>query len=372
VGVTAKLLSHDLRGAFGAEVAADQERQRAQHAERQASKTILSLEEARRRRLQLDWGAYVPPVPLRPEIQVFADYPLDELASFIDWTPFFRTWEMAGTFPRILDDGIVGAEARSLFADARALLRRIIDERLLTARGVVGLFPANAVGDDIALYASEDRTERLATIHTLRQQFEKAAGRPNLALADFVAPRDADIADYVGGFAVSTGFGLTELCAEFERDHDDYASIMAKALADRLAEAFAERVHQRVRVEFWGHAPKESLNNEALIAEQYTGIRPAPGYPACPEHSGKQTLFDLLDVAGRTGITLTESFAMLPTAAVSGWYFSHPEAFYFGVGKIGRDQVEDYATRRGIPLEEAERRLAPTLAYDPEPVSASP
>jgi 5-methyltetrahydrofolate--homocysteine methyltransferase len=281
----------------------------------------------------------------------------------IDWTPFFHTWELAGHYPAILEDPVVGPAARNLFADARALLDRIIRERRLTARGVVGLFPAAAVGDDIEVYAPGTRTEPIATLRTLRQQMAKPPGRPNLALSDYVAPRESRIPDHVGGFAVTAGVGLEALVAEFEAAHDDYSAIMAKALADRLAEAFAERLHERVRREFWGYAQDEALDNAELIREAYQGIRPAPGYPACPDHTEKRTLFDLLDVERHTGIELTESFAMTPTASVSGYYFWHPEARYFGVGKLGRDQVEDYAKRKGLSVEETERWLAPNLGY---------
>jgi 5-methyltetrahydrofolate--homocysteine methyltransferase len=292
------------------------------------------------------------------------DYPLAELVDRIDWTPFFQTWELAGHYPAILEDPRVGPAARSLFDDARALLDRIVRERLLTARGVFGLFPAAAVGDDIEIYRTADRTDPIATIHTLRQQMAKPPGRPNLALADYVAPRESGVLDHVGAFAVTAGVGVDELVAEFQARQDDYNAILAKALADRLAEAFAERLHERVRREFWGYARSEKLDNTELIREAYQGIRPAPGYPACPDHTEKGALFELLDVERRAGISLTESFAMTPTAAVSGWYFWHPEARYFGVGKIGRDQVEDYAGRKGMTVEDVERWLAPNLSYE--------
>jgi 5-methyltetrahydrofolate--homocysteine methyltransferase len=295
---------------------------------------------------------------------VLDEYPLAELVERIDWTPFFQTWELAGHYPAILDDPTVGRAARSLFDDARALLDRIVGERLLTARGVFGLFPAAAVGDDIEVYGGSDRRERVAVIHTLRQQMAKPPGRPNLALADYVAPRESGVADHVGAFAVTAGHGLDALVAEFESRHDDYGAILAKALADRLAEAFAERLHERVRREFWGYARDESLDNAELIKEAYQGIRPAPGYPACPDHTEKRTIFELLQVERSTGIALTESCAMTPAAAVSGYYFWHPEARYFGVGRIGRDQVEDYARRKAMTVEDVERWLAPNLGYD--------
>jgi 5-methyltetrahydrofolate--homocysteine methyltransferase len=295
---------------------------------------------------------------------VLKDYPLEELVPLIDWTPFFQTWELAGHYPAILNDPVVGPAARNLFRDAGTLLQRIVRERLLLAQGVFGFFPSNSVGDDIELYADEDRKQQRAVIHTIRQQMVKPPGRPNLALADFVAPREGSVPDYVGAFAVTTGVGLDAVVEQFEADHDDYNAILAKALADRLAEAFAERLHQRVRQEFWGYARDEELDNEGLIKERYQGIRPAPGYPACPDHTEKRTLFDLLGAEKQAGITLTESFAMLPTAAVSGYYFWHPQAQYFGVGKIERDQVEDYARRKAMDVATVERWLAPNLNYE--------
>jgi 5-methyltetrahydrofolate--homocysteine methyltransferase len=323
----------------------------------------VTVAQARANRLVLDWQAAAAPPPCAPGVHVLDDYPLPELVDRIDWTPFFQTWELAGHYPAILDDPLVGPAARSLFDDARALLDRIVRERLLTARGVFGLFPAASVGDDIEVYGP-DRRERLAVIHTLRQQMAKPPGRPNLALADYVAPRDSGVPDHVGAFAVTAGHGLDAVVADYQARHDDYGAILAKALADRLAEAFAERLHERVRREFWGYAREESLENTELIREAYQGIRPAPGYPACPDHTEKGTLFELLDVVRRAGISLTESFAMTPTAAVSGYYFWRPEARYFGVGRIGRDQVEDYAGRKGMTVEEVERWLAPNLGYE--------
>ncbi len=365
VGVLSTLLASDRRGPFLEGLRGEYDRIRARHGDRDAAKVLLPLTEARLRHAALDWEAYDPPAPRRPGVHVWDDYPLTELRPYIDWSPFFRTWELSGTYPAILRDSTVGEQARLLLADAERLLDRIIQEGLLTARAVCGLFPANAVGDDIELYADGDGAAVRAVVHGLRQQFEKPPGRPNLCLTDFVAPATCGKRDYVGAFAVTTGHGLDALCAEFERAQDDYQSILAKALADRLAEALAERLHQRVRVELWGYAADEGLGNEGLIAERYRGIRPAPGYPACPDHTAKRVLFDLLDVPRVTGITLTESCAMLPTAAVSGWYLAHPDAHYFGVGRIGRDQVEDYARRTGRPLADAERWLAPNLAYDP-------
>jgi 5-methyltetrahydrofolate--homocysteine methyltransferase len=364
VGVASNLLSAGLSEAFAKDVRTEYQRIREQRAGRGPAERQVPLAAARANRLALDWSAAAPPTPCALGVQMLDDYPLAELVDRIDWTPFFQTWELAGHYPAILEDPRVGPAARSLFDDARALLDRIVRERLLTARGVFGLFPAAAVGDDIEIYRGADRGEPIATIHTLRQQMAKPPGRPNLALADYVAPRDSGVLDHVGAFAVTAGIGVDELVAEFAAGHDDYSAILAKALADRLAEAFAERLHERVRREFWGYARSEKLDNTELIREAYQGIRPAPGYPACPDHTEKGALFELLDVERRVGISLTESFAMTPTAAVSGWYFWHPEARYFGVGKIGRDQVEDYANRKGMTVKEAERWLAPNLSYE--------
>jgi 5-methyltetrahydrofolate--homocysteine methyltransferase len=365
VAVLGQLVSDTRRDAFVREVRADYARIRERHEDRAGGTVLLPLDEARQRRAPIDWTGYAPPAPRRPGITVYDDCALADLVAYIDWTPFFRTWELAGSHPTILDDPVVGTQARRLLADAEALLDRIVRERLLRARAVVGLFAANAVGDDIELYADGDRRAVRAVVHGLRQQFEKPPGRPNLCLADFVAPRTTGLTDYAGAFAVTAGVGLEALCAAFEADHDDYGSIMAKALADRLAEALAEHVHERVRRDLWGYAPGEALENAALIAERYRGIRPAPGYPACPDHTLKRTVFDLLSVPQTIGITLTESCAMLPAASVSGWYLAHPEAQYFGLGRIGRDQVDDYARRRGMPPAEVERWLGPHLAYDP-------
>jgi 5-methyltetrahydrofolate--homocysteine methyltransferase len=314
--------------------------------------------------LSSDWSVLDVPEPERLGIEILADQPLAELLPYIDWSPFFHTWELKGRYPAIFDHPTIGARARELFADAEQLLERIVAGRLLTAKGVYGLFPAYSTGDDIELYADASRSSAAATIHTLRQQTEKPQGHANLALADYVAPKSSGRIDHVGAFAVTAGLGLDELCRGFDRDHDDYNSIMAKALADRLAEAFAEYLHKRVR-EQWGYGKREQLTNEDLIRERYRGIRPAPGYPACPDHTEKQTLFDLLEVERHTGLTLTESYAMLPAAAVSGWYFAHPEAKYFAVGKIDKDQVEDYARRKGMDVRTVERWLSPNLNYEP-------
>jgi 5-methyltetrahydrofolate--homocysteine methyltransferase len=284
----------------------------------------------------------------------------------IDWKPFFQTWELSGSFPQILNDPTVGESAREVYEDAQQMLAQLVEERWLQARAVVGFWPANSEGDDIKLYSDESRETVRATAHTLRQQTNSEHDRENFALADFIAPRDSGVSDYLGGFAVTAGIGLEQRVMQFHAEHDDYQAIMLKALADRLAEALAERMHERVRRELWGYSADETLDNAALIAEQYRGIRPAPGYPACPDHTEKQTLFDLLDAEANTSITLTESFAMHPGASVSGWYFSHQKARYFGVGRIERDQIEDYAQRKGWTVEEAERWLAPNLNYEPQ------
>jgi 5-methyltetrahydrofolate--homocysteine methyltransferase len=362
VNVVQALVSPERRAAFVAANDADYADIRARHRNRGEGKRLVSLEQARARRFDGGWNRYRPPRPQQPGLHVFDDWPLAELVPLIDWTPFFSTWELAGRYPAILDDAVVGAQARELFDDARAMLRRIVDERWLTARAVLGLWPARAVGDDVVVEAGGAPT----TLHFLRQQADKPADRPNLCLADFIAPGGSGREDWIGAFAVTAGIGIEPHLARFEAAHDDYRAILLKALADRLAEALAECLHQRVRTRYWGYAPDESLDNEALIAEAYRGIRPAPGYPACPEHSEKATLFRLLDAPGNAGIELTESYAMTPTAAVSGYYFSHPDSRYFVVGRLTRSQVEDYARRKGVELRQAERWLAPNLDYDPE------
>jgi 5-methyltetrahydrofolate--homocysteine methyltransferase len=366
VGVVAKLLSDNDREAFAAEVADSYATIQEKHAGRRAVKRLRSLEEARRHGYQADWAHYDPPTPAFLGQRTFEDYDLAEVRDYIDWTPFFKTWELSGRYPDILDDPLVGETARSLFRDAQALLECIIAEKWLTARAVLGLYPANSVGDDIELYDTNGGQKTVAVVHTLRQQMEKPPGRPNYALADFVAPRASGVRDHLGAFAVTAGIGLDAVVRRFEKAGDDYHAIMAKALADRLAEAMAELMHRRVRQEFWAYAPEELLDHEALIAEAYRGIRPAPGYPACPDHTEKGILFDLLNAPTEAGVTLTESFAMQPAASVSGYYFSHPEATYFGVGRIGRDQVEDYAARKGMDLGTAEKWLAPVLGYERE------
>jgi 5-methyltetrahydrofolate--homocysteine methyltransferase len=297
-------------------------------------------------------------------VQHFDDYPLSELLGYIDWMPFFNAWEFAGKFPDVLTDPVVGEAASNLYADARRMLKTLIAERWLKVRAVVGLFPANAVGDDVEVYASEARERVLLTLNFLRQQKGKAPGQPHECLADYVAPKASGVRDYFGAFAVTAGIGIEQHVARFEREHDDYSAIMLKALADRFAEAAAEHFHERVRRELWGYAAGETLTNEQLVGEQYRGIRPAPGYPACPDHTEKRKLWELLDVERNAGITLTDSYAMYPTAAVSGWYIGQPQSRYFAVGKIDREQVEDYARRKGMSLAEAQRWLAPNLGYD--------
>jgi 5-methyltetrahydrofolate--homocysteine methyltransferase len=368
VGVAQKLVSAGEREAFVAATRADYAEVRERHKDRGPGKRLVSLEQARANRFDGGWGDYTPPAPLQPGLTVFEDYDLGELARYIDWTPFFQTWELAGKYPAILEDAVVGAEARQLKADADAMLERLIAERWLTAKGVVGLWPAASVGEDVEVYAPKaaKHDHPRAILHFLRQQADKPPGRPNLCLADFIAPKCSGRMDWIGAFAVTAGLGIESRVAAFEANHDDYSAILLKALADRLAEAFAERLHERVRRELWGYALDESLPNEALIEESYRGIRPAPGYPACPDHTTKAVLFELLDATHHTGIKLTESFAMYPAAAVSGLYFSHPDSQYFVLGRITREQVQDYAHRRGIALREAEHALMPVLDYDPE------
>ncbi|MCU0506657.1 MAG: methionine synthase, partial [Chloroflexi bacterium] len=365
VGVVRALLDPARRDAYATEVRDEYEALRRERGDRRAGERRLTLAEARANRLRIDWAGATPPAPSFLGVRTFRNYPLAELVDRIDWTPFFTTWELRGAYPAILDDPTVGVAARDLHRDAAALLERIVADGDLRADAVVGFWPANAVGDDIVIWRDDGRTEPRATFRTLRQQMAKRDGRPNLALADFVAPVASGALDFVGAFAVTAGHGLDTLVAHFEASHDDYSAILAKALADRLAEAFAERLHERVRRELWGYAPGEALSNAELVAERYQGIRPAPGYPACPDHTEKLTLFSLLEAEARAGIRLTESWAMLPGASVSGYYFWHPQSTYFGVGRIGRDQLEDYAARAGIPIADAARILGPNLADEP-------
>ncbi|MBO9662534.1 methionine synthase [Dokdonella sp.] len=368
VGVAQSLISKDLVDAFMAKIRAEYAEIRVRHKDRGGAKRLVPLDKARAQRFDGGWADYVPPAPRTPGVTAFDDYPLTELIEFIDWSPFFNAWELAGKFPAILEDPVVGAQASELYRDARAMLDKIVAEKWLKASGVIGFWRANSVGDDVELWdpGKTGISPQSQRLHFLRQQVDKPVERPDFCLADFVAPKDSGREDWIGAFAVTAGIGIDEHVARFESDHDDYSAILLKALADRLAEAFAERLHQRVRREYWGYAPDEGLDNEALIGEKYRGIRPAPGYPACPDHTEKSTLFRLLDATSRAGISITESFAMLPTAAVSGWYFSHPQSQYFVVGRLTKEQVEDYAKRKGWSLAEAERWLAPNLDYDPD------
>ncbi|WP_197417473.1 methionine synthase [Mycobacterium sp. GA-2829] len=366
VPVAAALLDDRQRPALLEATEKDYASLRERHAQKN-ERPMLTLEKARANRTPVDWNGYTPPAPVQGlGVREFTGYDLSELREYIDWQPFFNAWEMKGRFPDILNNPASGEAARKLYEDAQEMLDTAIKEKWLTANGVIGFFPANAVGDDIEVYTDETRTEVLTTLHNLRQQGEHRDGIPNRSLGDFVAPKDTELADYVGAFAVTAGLGSQDRIMEFKAANDDYSAILLESLADRLAEAFAERMHERVRKEFWGYQPDEHLDNEALIGEKYVGIRPAPGYPACPEHTEKTTLFDLLDVTERTGIELTESMAMWPGAAVSGWYFSHPQSQYFVVGRLAQDQVADYAKRKGWTLQEAERWLAPNLGYNPE------
>jgi 5-methyltetrahydrofolate--homocysteine methyltransferase len=367
--VLGALKSQEQREAFVAENRAAQQALRKSHAAGREDKPLLPIAEARKRRTPIDWAGYVPPKPSFVGVRTFDPYPLGDLVPYIDWSPFFHAWELKGTYPRIFENAAWGARAKELFDDAQALLRRIVAEGRLTARAAMAFFPAAADGDDIVLYGDDARAKAVATLHTLRQQNAKPEGQPNQALSDFVAPAGSGLADYLGLFAVTAGIGIESLIAEFERDHDDYSSIMAKALADRLAEALAEALHRRAREE-WGYGRGEALGHEDLIREKYRGIRPAPGYPAQPDHTEKKALFELLR-AGDIGMRLTESFAMMPAASVSGLYFSHPEARYFQVGRIGADQVADYARRKRMPVEEVERWLAPNLDYEPARAAAA-
>ncbi len=387
VPVVAQLLSDELRPRLLADVTADFDALRARHAAKSTEHPLVPIEQAREQATPIDWSSYLPPVPhmLAQQERIlldrqgsgphgsptqftrtFTDYPLEELREYIDWGPFFLTWEMKGRFPDILNNPTTAEAAGKLYEDAQAMLDRAIEESWLRASGVIGLFPASAVGDDIEVYADEARTKVRTTLHTLRQQGRHREGVPNRALSDFVAPRGSGLPDHVGAFAVTAGLGAAAKVMEFKEDLDDYSAILLESLADRLAEAFAERMHERVRHEFWGYAPDERLSSQDLLSEKYDGIRPAPGYPACPEHTEKELIWDLLDVEARTGMGLTESMAMTPGASVSGWYFSHPRSQYFVVGRIGRDQVESYAGRKGWDLRTAERWLSPNLGYQPD------
>ncbi|TAL72935.1 MAG: methionine synthase [Rhodanobacter sp.] len=366
VGVAQSLVSRDLVDGFLAKVRADYAEARERHRNRGPAKKLVTLDAARAHRFSCDWANYEPPQPLKPGITVFDDYDLATIRQYIDWTPFFKAWELAGHFPAILTDPVVGKQASEVYADAQKMMDRIVNEKWLTARAVIGFWPAANTGDDVEVYTDDTRSEVLATLHSLRQQADKPAERPDLCLADFITPREYCKRDWIGGFAVTAGLGIEEHLKRFIAEYDDYSSIILKALADRLAEAFAEHMHQRVRREFWGFVPDETLDNDALIAEKYQGVRPAPGYPACPDHTEKATLFKLLDVTANTGIELTEGFSMYPAAAVSGWYYSHPDSQYFVVGRLGKDQITDYAKRKGWTLAEAEHWLSFNLDYEPE------
>ena len=359
VGVAQNLVSKEKYDAFVADTRADYAEVRERHKDKSGAKKLVTLAQARQNRFDGEFDTYTPPVPKQLGVLAFDNYDLTELVNVIDWTPFFQTWELAGRYPAILDDVVVGAQARELFNDAQKMLGQIVNEKWLTARGVIGLWPANAVGDDIVL-------ENGTVMHCLRQQADKPPGRPNFCLSDFIAPKTSGKTDYIGAFAVQTGGSIDEKVKAYEAAFDDYSAILLKALADRLAEAFAERMHQRVRTDFWGYSPDENLANDKLIEESYRGIRPAPGYPACPDHTEKRTIFKLLDAENNAGMTLTESCAMWPASAVSGVYFSHPESQYFVVGRVTLEQVSDYAKRKGDSVSDTERWLAPILDYDPE------
>jgi 5-methyltetrahydrofolate--homocysteine methyltransferase len=364
VGVVSSLLSQDQKPAYVEGIRTEYAKVAAAHRRSEADKQRLPLAKARANAFKPDWTNYTPPKPSFLGTRVFGTYDIADLVPLIDWTPFFQTWEMKGRFPAILEDEKQGEAARALWDDAQAMLKRVVEERWFNPKAVIGFWPANAVGDDIRLYTGESRQETLTTLHGLRQQLSKRDGKPNMCLSDFVASEGV-APDYIGGFVVTSGAEEERISERFARDNDDYRSIMVKALADRIAEAFAERMHQRVRTEFWGYAPDENFSNEDLIREEYQGIRPAPGYPAQPDHTEKEQLFELLQAERRVGVKLTESYAMWPGSSVSGFYLSHPDAYYFGVAKVERDQVEDYAARKGMAVHEVERWLSPILNYDP-------
>ena len=362
VTVAGSLLNKENSPVYKAQIREEYEKFRAKFLDRQETKEHIPLSVARERKLKLDWEKFTPVVPQQLGVQVIENQDLDALVPYIDWSPFFRSWDLHGHYPAILNDQVVGAQATDLFADVQVLLTEILDKKLLTAKAVFGLFPANTVeDDDIEVYADQDKKEVLGKFLSLRQQLKKRPGKPNIALADFIAPKETAHLDHIGAFCVTTGFGTAELAKQYEDNLDDYNAIMIKALADRFAEAFAEYLHREVRVKHWGYAAAENLDNDALIKEKYMGIRPAPGYPACPDHLEKNTIWDLLQVEERIGVRLTESLAMWPAASVSGYYFAHPEAQYFGVGKITQDQLESFAQRKNITLEEAEKWLRPNL-----------
>ncbi|HID81350.1 MAG TPA: methionine synthase, partial [Thiotrichales bacterium] len=366
VGVATTLLSEDQKPDYLKKIRQEYEKVRERRASKNEAKNLIPLSKAQANKTEINWDNYQPVTPSKTGLTILKDIPLDEIVPYIDWTFFFHAWQMRGRYPKILDDPEKGKEAKKLFADAKAMLKKIIEEKWLRANAVVGIFPANSVGDDIQVYADEKRDSVKLTFHFLRKQGKQPEGRFNESLADFVAPKETGIKDYIGGFACTAGIGIDEKIEEFEKDHDDYSSLMLKALADRLAEALTEWLHKKVRTEIWGYKADENLNNDDLIAEKYTGIRPAMGYPASPDHSEKDLLWELLDAENNTGIWLTESKAMVPTAAVSGLYFSHPQSRYFAVGKINKDQVEDYAERKQMELSVVEKWLSPNLAYEPD------
>jgi 5-methyltetrahydrofolate--homocysteine methyltransferase len=365
VGVVSALLSETQRDEFIANNRLEHERARLAHENKKPSKPLLPLEKARERAFATDWKTVDVPVPSFTGTRTIDDLPLREITNYIDWSPFFHAWEIRGRFPALLDDPELGPRCRELYEDAQRLLNRLIDEKLIHGKAVYGFFPANSIGDDIELYTDESRTQVLTTIHTLRQQMDKPEDQSNYALSDFIAPKGCGVRDYFGAFALTAGLGVDELARTFEADHDDYNSILTKALADRLAEASAEWLHRQARIE-WGFGRDENLSNDDLIKEKYRGIRPAPGYPACPDHTEKRLLFDLLQAEKKAQVVLTENFAMHPASSVSGFYFAHPEAKYFGVGMIGADQVEDYACRKKMSVPEVEKWMAPSLNYDPD------
>jgi len=371
VGVVSSLLSPEAKPGYVEQLQAEYRKVTEAHERSEREKQRLPLARARANPHRIDWAAYTPPKPSFLGTKTFETWDLAELARYIDWTPFFQTWELKGRYPKILEDEKQGAAARQLFDDAQAMLKKIIDEKWFAPKAVIGFWPANAVGDDIRLFADDGRTQELAAFFTLRQQLQRRDGKANVALSDFVAPLDSGKADYVGGFVVTAGIEEVAIAERFERANDDYSSILVKALADRFAEAFAERMHEVVRREFWGYAPDEALTADELILESYRGIRPAPGYPAQPDHTEKVTLFRLLDAEAKAGVALTESMAMWPGSSVSGLYLSHPDSYYFGVAKVERDQVEDYAARKGMPVEAVERWLGPILNYIPSSRTAA-
>ena len=363
VGVAGQLIGETTREAYAADIAKEYHDMRVKYENRDKSDNQVSINEARANKFQIEWKNYIPEAPKFKGLKTFENYDLSDLVERIDWTPFFRTWELAGNYPAILTDKVVGESATELFHDAEVMLQKIVDEKWLKAKAVISFWPANSIGDDVELYADESRDEVIDTVHFVRQQMKKRSGKANMCLADFIAPKETGIKDYFGGFAVTAGLGIEEKLELFKGAHDDYNDILLKALADRFAEAFAEHMHERVRKEFWGYAVDESFNNNDLIKEKYRGIRPAPGYPACPDHTEKTGLFTLLNARQNAGIDLTDSMAMMPASSVSGYYFAHPESQYFGIGKISKDQVKDYAKRKDMDLRMAERWLAPNLAY---------